>query len=201
MEIDLSSKVCPQIYGASTQHHSEIPGNFLFHIVVKPPKLPRRFNRDIVLHRQVVRFGAGVIGVEYAPKCFPVPSGHICSVCRQYFHGGEWVKGLPGVKLPPCHTSGRDAQFAGYAIEPGVVDGREGVWWRNCQVVEHSLPSWVPVPKSWYCWVAATILRHTLREFLAARADSANQTWYSQRVAARPGWYHEDWYKPGGPES
>lgn len=201
VELDLASEVCPHLYGPSTQHNSTIPGNFLFHLVVKPPKLPRRLWRDIVLHRQLIRWGTGVAGVEYSPKCFPVCSAHKCALCRNYFAGGEWHSGLPGVPLPPCIVSGRDAQYAGYTIEHGVLNGEEGVWWRNCQIVEHSLPSWVPVPKTWYCWVAAFILRRTLREFAAARRDGANQNRYAQRVAARPSWYNVAWYAPRGPQN
>lgn len=195
METDVGAQVCPACYDKGHQWRSTVPGNFLFSLVIKPPLLPRLWWRDILLHRQVVNFGNGIYAVEYSPKCLRTDG---CPRCNAYFRGGEWLLGMPGIKLPKCSVSGRESQFGGYFVEPASLpDGSPGVRWRNVQVAEIHLPKWAPVAKSWYVWAGAFILRRTLREFGRARAGGAFEKGFKQRAAEWPSWYKDEWYKKG----
>mmetsp|Transcript_107889 Transcript_107889/g.336505 ORF Transcript_107889/g.336505 Transcript_107889/m.336505 type:complete len:427 (-) Transcript_107889:62-1342(-) len=195
VEVDYGAEVCPACFDKPHQWRAPIPGNILFHLVIKPPLLPRLWWRDIVLHRQVVNFEQGVLAIEYSPKCLKTDG---CSRCNTYFKGGEWQIGLPGIRLPRCSVSGRESQFGGYYVEPAVLpDGKPGVRWRNLQVAEIHLPKWAPVAKSWYVWASAFILRRTLREFGRARAGGQFEQGFKSRAAAWPTWYREEWYRKG----
>lgn len=202
MEPDLGAKVLPHIFLDAQRTEQNMPGNFLLHLVVKLPLLPKwissRWCRDIVLHRQVIQCGSGVAGLEYSPKCAFKESCH-CPACTCYFQGGTSVG--TGFEIPPCKVSGRDAQWGIYWVEPKVIGGKEFVRYRNFQSVEIMLPRWVPVPKSWFTTAAAFILRRTLREFCLARQDPSNDEVYRQRREEFPSWYTEELYRRSGDKS
>jgi len=195
MEPDLAPIIASGHFAAaSMQRSADIPGNMLCHLVFRLPTLPSRWNRDIVLHRQVFRFNDGFAAVEYSPKCFPCDQS-ACKICEAYFKGGRWRDGLPGVDIPKCKSFGRDAQFGGYYIEPH----EKGVRWRNVQTVEITAPRWLPVPSSWYTASAVLIAKETLKAFARARLDPATKQLYAQRVQENQINYQSAWY-PGVPK-
>mmetsp|Transcript_50136 Transcript_50136/g.119341 ORF Transcript_50136/g.119341 Transcript_50136/m.119341 type:complete len:426 (-) Transcript_50136:73-1350(-) len=189
LEVDLAPQVCPTCFADAKQWNASIPGNFLFHLIVKLPKLPKMWWRDILIHRQVFNTQTGVLVVEYSPKGKQGDG----STSKAYYNGGAWSKGLPGVVLPKCHVSGRDSQIGGYSYEPcKLEDGSQGVRFRSCQIVDATTPRWLPVPQSWYPWAAAFICRRTLGEF--ARARRANHDVYERRAQERPAVYKPEWH-------
>mmetsp|Transcript_22881 Transcript_22881/g.52406 ORF Transcript_22881/g.52406 Transcript_22881/m.52406 type:complete len:430 (+) Transcript_22881:73-1362(+) len=197
MEVDLASEVCPTCYAGGERWSASIPGNFLFHLIVKLPKLPKFWCRDVVIHRQVFTYGKGLAFVEYSPKCFFYNrdgcSGGVCSRCNTYYHGGNWRNGIPGVAFPKCAVSGRDSAIGAYYFEAcTLADGTPAVRFRSCQIADANTPKWLPVPQSWYPWAAAFICRRTLREF--ARARKHGNEVYERRVKERPDWYKPEWH-------
>eukprot|EP00928_Gymnodinium_smaydae_P038420 TRINITY_DN26510_c0_g3_i1.p1 TRINITY_DN26510_c0_g3~~TRINITY_DN26510_c0_g3_i1.p1 ORF type:complete len:375 (-),score=8.81 TRINITY_DN26510_c0_g3_i1:463-1587(-) len=190
MEPDLASLVCPSNFSHSAMQRSpDIPGNFLMHFVIKPPGLPSRFNRDIVMHRQVYRYKQGFAAVDYSPKCLPGNPCQ-CSSCHAYFSGGGWRNGLPGVDIPKCTCLGRDAQFSGYYIEKH----ERGVRWRTIQIIELTTPRWFPVPRSWYAVASLQVARTTLTGFTRARQDPSTEALYRKRTLQHSSNYQKAWW-------
>merc|ERR1712083_1185243 len=101
-----------------------------------------------------------------------------CSACQNYLKGGTWFDGLPDVEFPSCVVSGREAQFAGYWIEP--MDGE--VRYRSITVAEMFFPTWLPVPSGFFAWATCFCTRRCLRDFQSARQDPSFKSLYNDRV-------------------
>merc|ERR1712217_279740 len=163
----------------------------------------KMFWRDLVMHRQLVTHKNGLMAVEYSPTYFRQksinhPAGNKMRWCSErssnYFNGGTWSEGLPGVNLPPCEVSGRDVTFGGsYISNVALDDGSTAVRFRGLQISEVHFPRWFPMPQKWYAVAASLIVRNCERGFSQAMKSTGARQLYKDRKECRPPWYRSEW--------
>lgn len=200
-EVDLSAKLCHNVFVKGEGWRGVLPGNTLYWLVAKPPIFnAKMFWRDIVMHRQLVRCDGGVGAIEYSPTVFRAqgwnPPLASAERAKTYLSGGPWEKGFGGVPIPPCPVSGRDCSIGGSFVGPHTLaDGSPGVCFRNCQIAEIHFPRWFPMPQRWYTLAAGFVQRHCQREITTTLGSDAGREEYEKRAAERPGWYKEEWMR------